>query len=177
MTSIMRNIKVFIAVALLSLSFSFAYPAIVSAAEGDTGSCQLESTSLLGLPTWYKYLDGEQDISRQAGDGYVCSPVISDVDAILPIGLAVLDGLLRFAGVVTVVMIFWASFKFLTSQGNGEAAAEARRTAINALIGLVIVIIATSFVSFVGNRLVSQNVANEQPTGNQTQQNNGSGPR
>lgn len=132
-----------------------------------TASCELPNAAFLGLPTWYKYLDGEVDPSRTTlGGGVACSPVIDDVNSILPIGLAVLDGLLRFSGVVTVVMIFWASFKFLTSQGNGDAAAEARRTAINAIIGLVIVIIATSFVSFVGNRLSSPNQTSSTPSTN-----------
>jgi hypothetical protein len=122
----------------------------VSAAEGD--ECSL-SGSFLGLPTWYKYLNAEEDSSGR------CSPVLSgsdgeeQVNSILPIGLAILEAMLRLSSVVAVVMIFVAGFRFITSQGSPDNAAAARKTAINALIGLVIVVIATGFVSFIGNSL------------------------
>lgn len=103
--------------------------------------------SVLGIPTWYKYLEAETDSTNK------CSPKIDDASAALPIGLAVLEGAIRIAGLVAVVMIFISAFKFMLAQGNPEPAKEARMTAINALIGLVIVILATSIISYIGNTL------------------------
>lgn len=103
--------------------------------------------SILGIPTWYKYLESNTDSTGK------CSPSISEAADALPIGLAVLEGAIRLAGLVAVVMIFVSAFKFITAQGNGEAAKDARMTAINAVIGLVIVILATSVISFIGHRL------------------------
>jgi hypothetical protein len=132
---------------------------IAFAAEGN--ACTNPDSGFLGLPTWYKYLEQQEDSTGR------CSPVLSydesntaqtkeeqKVNSALPIGLAILEGMLRLSGIVAVVMIFWAAFKFITTQGAPDAAAGARKTAINAMIGLVIVIIATTLVSFVGNSLL-----------------------
>lgn len=114
--------------------------------------CQL-SGSFLGLPTWYKYLDAETDPTGR------CSPALSGgdtetrVNSALPIGLAVLEAMIRLAGVVAVVMMFVSGFRFITSEGNPENAAAARKTAINAVIGLVIVVISVNLIAFVGSRL------------------------
>jgi hypothetical protein len=132
--------------------YFFALPSsAVFAAEGDPCST---SASFLGLPTWYKYLRAQEDATGR------CSPVLSgdtvegQVNSALPIGLAILEGFLRISGLVAVVMIFWAAFKFIASQGNPDEATAARKTAINAMIGLTIVIVATALVSFVGNSLL-----------------------
>jgi|GEM_PF-1240477 len=101
---------------------------------------------LLGLPKWYKYLPGDDA-------GGECTPTVTDVQSTLPIGIAILEGAIALSGLVAVVMVFIGSFKFITSQGNGEAAAAARKTVINALIGVVIVIVASGVVSFIGNNV------------------------
>jgi len=149
-------------VAILSfMVILYAVPA--SAATQDDCNTDKNAT-LLGLPKWYKYLEYSPGPPDNRGK---CSPVLSfdasnteeteqeqKVNSALPIGLAVFEGMLRLSGIVAVVMIFWSGFKYITSQGNPEAAAGARKTAINALIGLAIVILATTLVSFVGNSLL-----------------------
>lgn len=120
-------------------------------------ACAL-SDSFLGIPTWYKYLDKETDSSGK------CSVVLnsnasgedslesanSSLNAALPIGVAVLEAILRISGLVAVVMVFWGGFKYITARGNPDNAKGARTTVINAMIGLVIVILATAIVSFIG---------------------------
>ena len=64
-----------------------------------------------------------------------------------------LEIMLRMSGLVAVVMIFWGAYKFILSQGNPDSAAGARKTVINAVVGLVIIIIASGVVSFIGSRL------------------------
>jgi cbb3-type cytochrome oxidase subunit 3 len=108
--------------------------------------CDLDD-SFLGLPTWYKYLESDEDSTGR------CNPTIENTQAALPIGIAILEGMIRLAGLVAVVMIFIGGFRFITSQGNPESAKSARMTAINALIGLVIVMIATVVVSYIGRNI------------------------
>lgn len=124
-------------------------PASRASAQTARGNCNLQKSGIFGLPTWYKYLPGELE------DNARCSPVIDykDVNSLLPIGIAVLEIALRLSGVVAVVMVFIGAFKFVTSTGNSDAAAGGRKTIINALIGLIIVVIATSVVNYLGNRL------------------------
>ncbi len=122
------------------------------------------ATDILGIPVWYKYLDVRKDVYEyDSGDEVEgkCTPRLSesgggiDPTSALPIGLAVLEAMMVIAGLVAVVMIFWGSFLYLVSQGESDKAAGARKTVINAAIGLVIVIIATRVVSFIATRLTS----------------------
>ena len=112
--------------------------------------------NFLGLRPWYHYLPDNRftdkcDITtsfRVFPDG----DLKSDVPLVL---LAVVDDLLRIAGIVAVAFILVGAIKYITSQGQPEDTAKAQSTIINALIGLAIAIIAATFVSFVGNKLGS----------------------
>ena len=133
--------------------------------------CDLRQ-SVLGIPTWYKYLPAMKETYSFQGksDTGNCTPVLSraeyrndegevykevDINAALPIGLAVLEAAMTIAGFVAVVMIFYASFLYLTTRGEADKATAARKTVINAVIGLVIIIVATRVVSFLATRLTS----------------------
>lgn len=123
------------------------------------GSMEDCSHSFLGLETWYQYMAPEEfnadctvkcfNVFNQskAND---CGQKKSDIPLVL---LAVVDDLLRIAGLVAVGFIFYAAFNFITSQGDPEDAARARNTAINALVGLVIAMVAVALVSFIGRKL------------------------
>lgn len=123
------------------------------------------STSFLGFPTWYKYLDiGPRVISGNKKDPCAIigptedgKPIevskFSFPKAIPLIGLAMVDILLRIAGMVTVGYIIYGGFRYMTSQGDPEALKNAQGTIINALIGLAVAVLAVGIVSFVGGRL------------------------
>ncbi len=105
------------------------------------------------LPTWYEYLPLKADAFGQ------CAANLSLADFpgnILPIGLAVLDILLRLAGFVAVVAIIMAGIGYITAQGNAEKAGAARKRLYNSLISLGIVFAATGIVAFIGNTLVAK---------------------
>lgn len=109
--------------------------------------CSDFNQSILGIPTWYKYLDGETV-------GGECSPTFAkDVNKALPIGLAVLEILLTLSGMVAIAYVIIGGIKFIISVGEPAKAAGARQTVLNALIGLAIVMIATRLVSFIANRI------------------------
>ncbi len=70
------------------------------------------------------------------------------------------DTVNRFRGValavfggIAVVMIAYAGFKYVTSQGNPQETAKAQNTILYTLIGLVVGILAVSIISFVVSRL------------------------
>lgn len=125
------------AVAKLSLFFF--------AALGD--KCTLPPSTFFFLPPWWEYLNGATDEIGQ------CSPAVNFPHVILPIGLAILDILIRLAGFVAIVSIIIAGVGYITSSGNPEKAASARKRIYNALIGLAIVFIAAGAVAFIGNSL------------------------
>lgn len=100
------------------------------------------------IPSWYEYLD------LQLVNGN-CEVVNFKVpEDFLPVGLAIVDMLLRLGGLAAMIGIIAAGVGYITAGGDATKAATARRRIYNALIGLAIVFVAAGFVAFVGNYLV-----------------------
>lgn len=123
-----------------------------------------------GLVPWYKYIRGEFKFTEanltplnggspceikcfnvfaksQPND---CGQKGSDIPYVL---LAIVDNLLRIAGIVSVAFIIVGAIRYITSQGNPEDTAGAQSTIINALVGLAVSIVAVAFISFIGNSI------------------------
>ncbi len=88
-----------------------------------------------------------------------CEVSLNLPNDIWAIGLAILGMLLYLAGIAAVVSIVIAGVGFMMSGGNAEKAASARRRVINSILGLLIVLIATVTVTFIGNSLGGQAVS------------------
>lgn len=99
------------------------------------------------IPPWWEYID-------PAKIGADCSIAFSFPGDLLAVGLAVLDMLLRVAGLVAIVSIIAAGVGYITASGTVEKTASARRRIYNSLIGLAVVAIASGAVAFIGNTLV-----------------------
>jgi hypothetical protein len=110
-------------------------------------SCPLPKNTFFFLPNWWEYLNGQLDGLGQ------CGPVVDLPQGLLPIGLAVLDMLLRLAGFAAVVSIIIAGAQHLLTDGNPEKAAAARKRLYNSLIGLAIALTATALVTFIGGQI------------------------
>ena len=103
--------------------------------------------TFFGIPAWYKYINVTQNAD---GSCNFSSFTFWPPDNILLVLLAVLDMLLIVGGIVAVVFVIIGGVQYLTSQGEPENTKHARGTIINALIGLVITIIAAELVNFIG---------------------------
>ena len=106
--------------------------------------------SFLRFPTWYQYLGNETVAGK-------CTPKIDlthNPGQVALIGLALLEIMLRVAGIVAVGFVIYGGFQFILSQGQPDRATAARNSIINAIIGLVIAISATGIVMFVATNLV-----------------------
>lgn len=107
------------------------------------------SKPFLGLLPWYHYLPSD----RFEGCDIKSFKVLganSDIPFVL---LAIVDDLLRIAGIVAVAFIIVGATQLIISQGNSDDTAKARGTVINALIGLIIALVAIAFVNYLGDRL------------------------
>lgn len=126
------------------------------------------SSTFLGLPAWFKYLDvGDRTIEDSNGGVTVvdsCAIIgptkdgTDDFDmlaAIPLIGLAIVEILTRIAAIVSVAFVMLGGFRYITSQGDPENTKSARQTIINSLIGLIISIIATGLVAFIADQFTS----------------------
>lgn len=119
---------------------------LLGSASTSGSSCSNKGISI--LPTWYKYIGGTID---QTGHCSLNFTFPDDIGAVL---LALVEILLRIAAIVSVFYVIYGGFLYMTSQGEPDRATGARTTIINALIGLVIAIIATGVVAFIGGQLI-----------------------
>lgn len=101
------------------------------------------------IPPWYKYLKGTKD----SGDSH-CTLQFSFPDDLGAIGLAVIEILLRVGAFVAIGYVIYGGFLYITSQGEPEKAKGAQQTILNAVVGLVITILATGIITFIGGRFV-----------------------
>jgi hypothetical protein len=101
-------------------------------------------TTFFGLPAWFKYLqlDSQCQVDKFNVPG----------DLVL-VALALVDVLLRLAGLAAIFFIVYGGIQYTTSQGNPDATAKAQNTIVNALIGLALSVVAVAGVSFLANRL------------------------
>lgn len=130
--------------AIFSTSTSFLAFMLVNKAYAATKElCSGDSITFLKLPTWYKYLKPEFIDGK-------CELNASFPDDLGKIGLALVEILLRLGGLVAVAFVIYGGFKYITSQGEPENTKNARHTIINSVIGLMITIVATVSVSFIG---------------------------
>ena len=80
-------------------------------------------------------------------------PVIETVASIINI-------LLGFLGVIAIVIIIWAGFKWMTAAGNEEAISGAKKMMGAAVIGLVIILAAYAIAQFVVGNLINETGGN-----------------
>ncbi|HPR09287.1 hypothetical protein KDA06_02980 [Candidatus Saccharibacteria bacterium] len=156
-------------VGLVAFFFLFSFLQFVSpggissnpAPSGSGGSLASRcSKSFFGLKPWFAYLpdsmfDGStcqiKDFQLLGGNDTAGKPTPSNLPAVI---LAIVDNLSRVAALVAVAYVIMGGIKYTASNGEPESTKNAKDTIINALIGLVIAIIAASVVSFIGNRIV-----------------------
>lgn len=79
-----------------------------------------------------------------------CGETASDIPGIV---LAVIDDLLRIAGLVAVGFLLKGAFEFVGSRGNAERTASAQSTIMASLTGLAIALVSVALVSYLGAQL------------------------
>lgn len=118
------------------------------AAVGDNCDPNNGNKPLFGFPHWWQYIhSGTQDILGK------CTPKVDLPNGLWAIAFAVVDMLLYAAGFIAVFSLIIAGYQLVASAGNAEQAAAARKRIQNAIIGLVIVIVAAPLVSFIGYKV------------------------
>lgn len=159
----MKKLVIALVIALSAVfGTTLLLPKIVNAANDE---CH-QRDGFLSFPTWYEYLDVGPKYNKEnvLVDNCAIIGPTAPVDgkskeefsiqkAIPRIALALVDIMLRVAGMVAVGYVIFGGFKFMTSQGEPDATKKAQGTVTNALIGLAIAILATTIVGFVGSKI------------------------
>lgn len=107
--------------------------------------------SFLGLPAWHHYLDRNEYYDEDTGK-LACAVKLDGISDIWKIVAAVIDILLRIAALVAIGFVVYGGVTYTLSQGSPDKTKQALSTIINALVGLVISIIAAALVGFIAGR-------------------------
>lgn len=138
----------FIVPLLISFTTVFVAPRVQAATVSET--C---GGDFFGLPKWYKYLPASaEDACNPSFPETTDAQGNKTTDVVKGVGLvimAIFEMLVRIAGIIAVVFVIWGGFQFITSTGEPDKAAKARTTVLNALIGLVIAIVAAPVIGFI----------------------------
>ena len=68
---------------------------------------------------------------------------------------ALIKTVIRFLGIVAVIIVLYGGFKWMTASGNDEKVAEAKRILIAGLIGLAIVLTALAITQFAFSQILT----------------------
>jgi len=60
---------------------------------------------------------------------------------------------ITFLGLIAVVMVMYAGFLWMTSDGDPEKVNKAKKTLINSVIGLIVVLSSFAIVTFIANMM------------------------
>lgn len=129
------------AVFLMAAIASSAY-AVVMPTEtvGASAAC---NERFLTFPAWYNNAlndSCEFDISNNATNNDL-------IKKILPVGFNIVEIVLQLVAYATVVMLIKGGFDYMLSSGDSNKMSSAKNTIQNALIGLVISIMAVAIVN------------------------------
>jgi hypothetical protein len=156
--------KVFTSMALamtVVLSGLLLMPNVANAAGGGGGGggssvdC-IEQTTLdafLSFPPWYRGLDCEDTDGDGKANGIVIAEGSDPSAIVFTVALNIIDIALRLIGILAVGFVIWGGFQYIISRGEPERTKSGLTTIRNALIGMVISMVAAFVVSFVVGRL------------------------
>lgn len=155
------RLKYFFVIMFVSTAFLFtAFSPAALAAGPECG----KNRTFFGIPTWYKYLTFDENCEiasnkklDQNNDGKISTSEAEKGEQRLSniwlIILAIVEMLLTLAGILAVAFVIIGGAKFVLAQGEPQKITDARTTIINALVGVVIAIIAAQIVAFIGRSM------------------------
>ena len=117
-------------------------------------SIDCDGSTFFGIGTWHKYITSQQTQTRT---GAYCTLDFNTygLGTFWLVIAGLLDILLRVGALVAVGYFIFGAFKMVTSQGSPEGVKSARGTMTNAIIGLVICIVATWVLGFLMERILA----------------------
>lgn len=125
-----RCIAMFAALLVVASGVAFAYPAPAALALTEN---QKEVCEAIGSP------DCQTDPTGA-----------KDPNALIESGIDIFSAIL---GIIAVIMIMVAGFKYITSSGDSSKISSAKSTLIYAIIGLIIVVLSQTIVKFVIDKI------------------------
>ncbi len=144
----------------LSLVF---VPALTTTVHASNVEACRGSTNLLSFPAWYQYLEVSPppDCTVSAiryddgpGLGGESEPPVNIGATVGALLLAIIEILLRVAGIVAVGFVVYGGIRYTMSQGAPDKLQAARQTIINGIIGIFIAASAVAIINLVSDILI-----------------------
>lgn len=107
------------------------------------------SDRLLTFPAWYRGIINDTCDIKSPADFKSATDNSGLPTFIAKIGLNVIEVMLQLVGYIAVGYIIAGGFKYLTSTGSPDDIVKARKTILNAVIGLIISIFSVAIVNVV----------------------------
>lgn len=125
-----------------------AQPAAAAQPVGPNKAC---NAYILGVPAWYNGVITEDPTTGKCGA--IVSPAAFGSNGlrtfIFKVVLNAITVMLFIAGYVCVIFVIYGGFKYFFSTGSSDGMSKAKQTIMNALIGLVISMLAVGIVNAV----------------------------
>ena len=132
-------VAVMMIMTMLGGAFAFATPTYAA-------TCQ---DSLLGIPAWYRGMqDGNCSFKAPETGGQPDAKKL-----VLRVALNIIQAGMVIVAYVTIFFLITGGFRYITSAGSSDGMAAAKKTITNAIIGLVIAILAASIVNAIAGAI------------------------
>lgn len=137
----MKKLTAYIVLGFLALFAAAPMVAVTAPASPASAAC---NDRLLGIPVWYRgVVDGDCKIEMPQGDEKALSGFI------WKIVLNVIEMVLVIVVYIVVAFILYGGFLFMTGGGNPSTVEKARKTILNAVIGLAISMASIAIVNLI----------------------------
>lgn len=151
----------FVAMMLFGVSTTFIAPSAVAA--GPSPECENQNRFLLFKPWFSGLVDGKcnivsptkVDTSSDSGNSVEKTTQKSLQAFIWTIALNLIEDLLIATGYACIGFIMYGGFKYMTSTGSPDGMTKAKQIIMNAVIGLVISLVAVGVVNLITSIFIS----------------------
>ena len=147
-----KNIISSVAVVLAVFFWSAAVVAQPASALSSAPNCTKNEKSVFGIVPWYRGLLTGDDcsVTVPGGTNKTSANVTSFV---MMIALNILQAGLAVAAYVTVFFIIKGGFMYMTSTGSHDGMSSAKKTIMNAIIGLLIAVLSAAIVNAIAGAI------------------------
>jgi hypothetical protein len=135
-------------IGIIVSSCAFIFALIISVVPLHTpaamaAKCKSEdSLSIISIKPWYS------GVCKAGSDDVEIKSIPSDI---IHIALNLLSIAVQLAGYAAVGLVIWGGIKYILASGEASKIASAKTTIQNALVGLLLVLVAITMVDFVTN--------------------------
>ena len=99
-----------------------------------------------GMPHWGKGLHFQ---AEKVGDKFDCTIIFFELGQIWRVVANITQMALALAGLLAVLFIIYGGITYITSAGNPERTKQAQTILTNAVVGLIIAIVASLIVGYI----------------------------